>query len=175
MNKQTSFSSTLKHALLIGIVAPFTAACGLSPELPAPATTGIETKEPSTPSDMGYDCSAVNGQIKVFAAVDEVKAAITGKWGYCSGEPANFKEPREFTADGYWYTLTRDSDGQFVRKGGFSSSGTYDINTSGTGPWTYVDIVLHYDSFGSTLQSNLAFLKLPRAMQNGPGIYVPLE
>ncbi len=175
MNKQTFLSSTLKHALLILATTPWTAACGLIPELPAKATPGVEAMEPSMKPSMDYDCSGTNGPIKTFATVDEVKTALTGKWGYCSGEPANFKEPTEFTADGHWYTLTRDSDGQLVRKGGFSSSGTYDINTSGIAPWTSVDIVLHYDSFSSTLYSNLAFLDLPRAMQNGPGIYVPID
>lgn len=166
MNKQTSLSWSLKHALLTLTIAPWAAAC-------EPYTDQPQTGTPGASAD--YDCSATKGKILLFDTVDEVKAALTNKWGYCSGEPANFKEPREFTADGHWYTLTRAADGQLVRQGGFAVSGTYEIITSGPGPWTYARIIFHNDSYGSTLETELAFLDLPRAMQNGPGIYVPLR
>jgi hypothetical protein len=155
VNKQTLFSATRKYTFLILAIAPWAAACG-------------------EPSGSSSACTATGGALQSFATVDDVKVALTNKWEYCSGEPANFKEPTEFADDGHWYTLTRDSGGRLVRKGGFSNSGTYDINTQGAAPWNYVDIVLHYDSFGSTLQTNLAFLGSPLVMQNGPGIYVPI-
>ena len=169
MNQRAVSSSTLKYAFLILAVAPWAAACGrhaVQVEVPEPA---MEAE-----SDSLSGCTGTTGAIKSLATVDDVRAALAHKWEYCSGEPANFKEPTEFTEDGHWYTLTRDASGDLVRKGGFASSGTYDINTQGPAPWNYVNIVLHYDSFGSTLQTNLAFLDTPLVMQNGPGIYVPI-
>lgn len=169
MNQQSFFSSTLKYAFLILAIAPWAAACG-----GPPGSIEALDRDGDAYDDTRSGCMATDGTLKSLASVDDVKAALANKWEYCSGEPANFKEPTEFTDDGHWYTLTRDSSGNLVRKKGFSNSGTYDIETQGQAPWNYVNIVLHYDSFGSTLLTNLAFLEMPLVMQNGPGIYVPI-
>lgn len=168
MKQQSLFSSLRRRALLALVLAPWAAACQ------PPGPEGAASQAPGAIAlDSRGDCAATDGRLKSLATVDEVRAALANKWEYCSGEPANFKEPTEFTADGRWYTLTRDDSGQLVPKSGFASSGTYDIMTQGPAPWGSVTIVLHYDSFGSSLLTNLAFLGMPLVMQNGPGIYVP--
>lgn len=166
MNQQRIFSSLRGRALLVLALAPWAAAC--QPPGPESAASPVPGAIAS-----GGGCAATDGVLKSLASVDDVRAALANKWEYCSGEPANFKEPTEFTADGRWHTLTRDGSGQLVQKGGFAASGTYEIMTQGPAPWGYVTIVLHYDSFGSSLSTNLAFLGMPLVMQNGPGIYVP--
>lgn len=122
---------------------------------------------------MAGSCTNLDGPVATLASLDDVKSFLANQWAYCSGEPANFKEPTELTLDGHWFRLTRDSSGKLVQKFGFGRSGTYEIIPQGPPPWTYVDILFRDDSYGSTLITNLAFIDSPRVMQNGPGIYVP--
>ena len=189
MNQQTFFSPMLKRTFLILALAPWMAVAACGPgtnqseanqsEADQPEADQPDAATPDKPQmdpNVTRDCmAAANGQLQSFATVDDIKAAITNKWAYCSGEPANFKEITEFTADSHWYTLVRDADGQLVRKGGFFSSGTYEINIQGSAPWSYANINLYYSDANSTLTTDLAFLDMPLVMRNGPGIYVPVR
>lgn len=189
MNQQTFLSPMLKRTLLILTIAPWMAVAACQPGTNQSEANQSEADQPdagqpdsATPDEpkmdpnVVRDCMAAkNGQLQSFATVDDIKAAIVNKWAYCSGEPANFKELTEFTADSHWYTLVRDADGQLVRKGGFFSSGTYEINTQGAAPWSYANITMHYSGTNSTLLTDLAFLDTPLVMRHGPGIYVPVR